>query len=326
MLPLSYYSILPPPVEMKIQLYFMLLRDLVDIGLDIIPGTESSIKQFIELSRKWVDEMDMNDLDFEIHEIKRRMNFVDHCIITSGKNIIGVVKMTYSSFFSLGIDKSADHNTQREVFRLILKDIFYLRPAEIRTTLSSRFKPLFDEAGFRYQFGREKMVLTLGEATALSEVNSEELWFLEWKYFDAVVEMYIDSYRGTIDEKIGMFGEDIAESAIRQVSEGEFGKVVKELSVFYKDGDRLTSGIITSVNENQLFVVIIGTRRSEQGKGIGRKLLTYVITQGRKMGYKTLSLWVTTENISAKGLYTSMNFKSVVSVVSGTLTLRDYES
>ena len=297
----------------------------MEIALEIIPEDEQQIVKFIELSKLWVDEIDNNNIDQELRDIRRRMNYVDHCIIKQDESVVGVVRMTYSSIFSFGVTPDLDESSIKRIFIYLLNDIFYLKPPEVRATLSTRFRRIFEEVGFNYQFGREKMVLHLAEPRGLKDFSDIETEKLDWKAFDAITDMFVDAYRNTVDETIGMFNEDIASSAIQQVKESEFGEVIKDLSIFTRSEGKLTGGVITSENENQLFIVIIGVQREYQGRGIGRILLTRVIEEGQKMGYSTLSLWVTTENIQARSLYKSMNFKVASSVISGKLRFNDYK-
>ena len=297
----------------------------MEISLDIIHEDEQQIVKFIELSKLWVDEIDNNNIDREIQDIRRRMNYVDHCIIKLNESVVGVARITYSSIFSFGVTPDLDDFAIKKIFNYLLNDIFYLKPPEVRATLSTRFRKIFEEVGFKYQFGREKMILHLADPLGLKHISEIETEKLDWKAFDAITDMFVDAYRNTVDETIGMFNEDIAFSAIQQVKEGEYGKIIRDLSIFIRSEGKLIGGVITSENENQLFIVIIGVKREYQGRGIGRILLTRVIEEGKKMGYSNLSLWVTTENIQARSLYQSMNFKVVSRVISGKLRFTDYK-
>jgi ribosomal protein S18 acetylase RimI-like enzyme len=280
----------------------------------MISSEKAEIETFAELSRKWVVEIDDNPLKEDIEEITEKFRFIDHCWIKSEDEIIGVVRINYDNFYSLGNNPEYDEYIE-EILLLIEKDIANWKPHKIKATVNEKYKNYLINLGYKIEFNREKLSLDFKNAQGLEEIENLKFDNLKWKHFYKIVDLFIDAYEGTIDEQIGMFTKDNAVRAIEMIKNSDFGRVMKNLSFFVpNDNDEYIAGAITTINEQTIFLVIIGVRKNLHRTGLGKKLISAIVKGGIKKGYGSINLWVTSENNIARNLYYSMGFEKVIGI------------
>ena len=286
-----------------------------DFEIITISRTDEELIKFIKLSQQWVIESDKNTVEVELGLHKRRMKHMDYCWIILNDRIVGVVKMGVSIFYSIGLDPCLTQEQSFEIFKLIISDISLTAPLRISSNTNAKFWEMLQGLGFVQEFGREKHALELTKVKKTFNYSDLNLEKLNWRKISKITDLFIDAYKNSIDENIGIFNKPSAIIAIQEIKGGLYGIVIPELSYFVISGKKLIAGIITTINESQLFIVIVGVRVEYQYKGIGKKLLSLVIERGKKMGYLWIKLWVTRENIIAKQMYSSLGFVKISKVI-----------
>ena len=304
--------------------WYVMLSSL-NFEINSISHSNEELLKFINLSQRWVIESDKNvdNIDLKRH---RRTNQVEYCWITVENRIVGVVKIGMSLFYSLGLDPGLTENQSTEIFKLIILDISLTAQLKISSNVSESFWKILRNLGFIQEFGREKLALELTKAKKIDDFSDLSLEPLRWKKIKKITELFIDAYKGSIDEKIGIFTEPLAHSAIMEIKEGTFGKVMNELSYFVKVKGKLIGGIVTTLNERELFIVIIGIKQQNQQTGIGKKLISLIITKGKELGFSWIKLWVTRENTIAKRMYASFGFVKINGVIFSTSEVKRYHN
>ncbi len=252
-----------------------------------------------------------NELE-EIQIIEKYRNIRPFWIKNDLEERIGTVKIRRdSTFFGFGVRTDLSEEDIRQIFDLIENEInFWFSKTRLYATVSLEYIDIAIAHDYKIEFSRYKMLLEFDEVENLAPYEDLNLIQFEERYFPEMVECFIDAYSGTIDEKIGMFSATIAHNAIRSIFEGKFGEFKTELSVLYvnSEGNLVGASLIT-ISEGNPLIVIVGVRRDDQGKSLGRKMLSANIELCKKFNYDQLTLWVTKENSSALGLYESIGFK-----------------
>ncbi len=289
----------------------------LEFDIEMIGNTIDEINKFIRLTAKWVQESEKRRLNDAINRIQKNSYFIDHCWIKRGEEIVGVVKIKENTFYGLGLSPKLSEDEIIQILETIIDDVALWRPKQINASVNEKYYKYLKAMGFVKEFSREQMETKIRDVVGKRKIEDYELIDLDWRYKKKFVEMFLDAYKGSIDEKIEMFTSSNANYIMRVIKSGEFGKVIEHLSPFVVHKNNFIGGAICTYFEESLFVAIIGVRRDFQGMGIGRGLLTEITD--RAIDYKEfekISLWVTTENTMARKLYVSMGFKPRVKVIS----------
>lgn len=280
-----------------------------------IHPSDEEIERFVRATIDWAKEREENVFEKELELVHKRSSYIDHCWIYCEFEIIGVVKINYDTFFSLGFKEELSAPEFSRFLDAIVREIQIWHPQKVRGTLHESYRNRAVKYGFDVLFTREKLVLDLSAAQHILPYDELNLHTLKWRHMNKIIELFSDAYRGGVDEKIGMFNEEIASSALEMIKNGRFGKVESSLSFFTEQKGKYTAGVITTYQEEMLFIVIIGVLREMQGQRLGTKLLSAVIDRGLQKGHKKLFLWVTNENTYARRLYYHLGFQKVNGVV-----------
>lgn len=281
--------------------------------LEIIKQKADDQHAFIQASLKYVKEIENKSIKKMVQQLRSDVH-IDHCWIKRGNESIGVVKIFKSTFYSFGVSNDLEEEEISKILHLIESDIAAWRHRKIETTLISNYLQIALENGFKVEFSRMKMSLSLDQTKNLTNYNSLDLKVFQTQYVDPIIEMFVDAYNGGIDEKIGMFGKSVAHSAIHSVLNGKFGTFRSDLSAVIFNENKIIGGALTTIFEGHPFVVIIGVIRRNQKSGFGRKLLSWIINQTKLCKYNEIRLWVTVENNSALKLYESIGFKKMMQI------------
>lgn len=253
-----------------------------------------------------------NEISEEISIIEKYRNIRPFWIRNDLEQNVGTVKIRRdSTFFGFGVIPNLTEDEIKQIFNIIENEInFWFSKTRLYATVSTKYIDAAVAHDYIIEFSRYKMHLEFDEVNNLAPYDDLELIPYAERWFPEMVECFIDAYSGTIDEKIGMFSATIAHNAIRSIFEGKFGEFKTELSVLYVDPDgNLVGASLITISEGNPLIVIIGVLRDEQGKSLGRKMLSANIELCMKYGYDDLTLWVTRENESALSLYQNMGFK-----------------
>lgn len=79
----------------------------------------------------------------------------------------------------------------------------------------------------------------------------------------------------------------------------------------YETAEGIQGYGVMSVAAGEAHILNLCVRPTEQGKGLGKRLLTYIISLARRHGADTLLLEVRPSNLAALGLYRSVGFNEV---------------
>ena len=294
---------------------------MIYLELQFSLASKKELKKFAEFSHKWVIEVNSEKVKSIQGTLKRHYFSFFPYWINAGKNTVAVVQITSNSFHSFGVSDQLNEDIVKEIFKMIIDKITKTATSYIKANASERFLPLLEGLGFKSAYGREKYILKLDQAKGIKDYSGLNLEKLDWTKMGKIIKLFLNAYEGTIDEKIGLFGKKSAPRALRMVMNNEFGKVKNNYSYFTLKNNEYTGGVITSINDDELFIVIIGVHKAFQRISLGRKLMSLIIEKGKKDNYKELSLWVTKKNESAIGFYKSLGFKKQSGVYSMKLQI-----
>lgn len=276
-----------------------------------IRRSKREYREFAQTLIELVPYMKHNNLEEEIEIIQKYRNIRPFWIKNDLEQDVGTVKIRRdSTFFGFGLRADLTLDEVKQIFDIIENEInFWFANTRLYATVSTEYIDMAIAHDYKIEFSRYKMLLDLNKIKCLAPYDDLDLIPYDEKYFPEMVECFIDAYSGTIDEKIGMFSATIAHNAIRSIFEGKFGVFKTELSVLYVNANgNLVGASLITISEGNPLIVIVGVRRDEQGKSLGRKMLSANIELCKKYDYDRLTLWVTKENSTALGLYESIGF------------------
>jgi len=271
--------------------------------------------EYAESILKLVREVDQRPIHVEVERIKSQYH-IDHYYINKNGKHIGLVKIFQGNYFYLGLEDYIDENEYIPILQLIENNVGGWRIDRIEATLHEQYREAAEEMGYFVDFSRIKMVLDLKDAKALdTDFSSIERTYARGD-LTHLIDMASDAYRDSVDEQIGVFSGGMATSAISSILKGSYGEFRADMTpIIVEEGTQYIEGAsMTTISEGEPFVVLIGVRRAEQGKGLGRKLLSWVIQKSIENNYEKLRLWVTVGNEKAFDLYSSVGFKEVTRI------------
>ncbi|MHA2253029.1 MAG: GNAT family N-acetyltransferase [Candidatus Kariarchaeaceae archaeon] len=282
--------------------------------IELIKRTRDEMIKFAKSTMELVKEYDKKSVSMELDHIRSQFH-IDNCWIFDGEEKVGVVKIHRSTFYALGLLEKLSDSDILNILKLIVSDISPLNVQRIEGTLHSDYVKFAEKIGFKHEFSREKLYLNLNETSNIRDFQDLDIRTYRVTDFKQITNMFIDAYQGSVDERIGMFGKEIAYSAIQSIIRGNFGEFKTDLSaVVLDDKGEIMAGVMTTISEEIPFIIIIGVSRKSQNLGLGRKLLSWIIAKLGENQYESLKLWVTVENRRAYQLYKSMGFQSALSV------------
>jgi len=293
------------------------LTTQADYSLDLLKKRPQDVYGYAEATLKLVKEMDQRPINVEVNRINSQYH-IDHYYILKKRERIGVVKIFQGNYFALGLEETVPPDDYPIILHAIEDYLGGWRINRIEATLHENFKPAFLHNGYQIEFCRIKMVLKLSQSTKL--VDSDETISRTYQTGDlhGIVEMASDAYRGSVDEQIGVFSGGMASSAISSILKGAYGEFRDDMTplIVAEGSNYIEAASITTISEGNPFVVLIGVRRAEQGKGYGRALLSWVIRKALEEGFEEIRLWVTAGNTIAYNLYQSMGFEDLTRIYS----------
>lgn len=287
--------------------------ETTEISIELLTREYDEMKLFAEFSQKYVEEVDKRPIIDEIKKIKARSH-IDHCWILRNKEKLGIVKIIRGNFYNLGVPSDLDTTQLNEILSIIEKDILAFHNYRIEGTMHSKYLPIALDRDYKVEFSRKKMELDFSNLKNCIPIRTIELKPYKNDHFRELTDVYIDAYKGSIDERVGMFDQSIAYSALKSIMSNDFGSFRPDLSGLVFIDKELIGGILITILENCPFVVIVGLKRKYQLKRRGRELMCWAIEKSRKDGYNKMRLWVTTENEIALRLYENLGFKEILSI------------
>lgn len=121
---------------------------------------------------------------------------------------------------------------------------------------------------------------------------------------DKLKYIYLNSFKGSIDENLGLFNSRRVNEYLKAVINGEFGKFFSQCS-WMNDYSAI---LVTKINEKTAFIPILGVIKPEQNRKIGYQLIKKAIISCKENHIDKITLWVTEENSSAMKLYSKLGF------------------
>ena len=193
----------------------------------------------------------------------------------------------------------------------------------IRGEFSDHYLEYFQEIGFKAMYTRKKLggsIEELQHQINLLDYDSEELkgGTISSVSVDSDLYKLVSlSFKGSLDEKYGIFNEKMLWSNLVRIKQDVFGKIIYPASLVYTDPEGTVCGVIlvTRISGATGFVIIMCTAPSHRGKGIAKKLLAQSIKKQAEIGIKQCIMWVTEGNV-AENLYTKVGFKKIANFVS----------
>ncbi len=282
--------------------------------IELIKRARPEMIKFATMTMELVKEYDKKSISKELDHIQSQFH-IDNCWILREEEPVGVVKIYRSTFYALGLIETLSDEEKITILQLMVSDMSPWNSNRIEATLHTDYYDYAKKIGFKCEFSREKLYLNLNAKNNVQDFQDLNIRTYRVTDFKQITNMFIDAYQGSIDEKIGMFGKEIAYSAIQSIIRGNFGEFQKDLSAVVLDANNdIIAGVMTTISEGLPFIIIIGVSRISQNLGFGRKLLSWVIAKAEEHQYESMKLWVTVENHHAYQLYNSIGFKPVLKV------------
>lgn len=120
------------------------------------------------------------------------------------------------------------------------------------------------------------------------------------------------AFRGTVDDEGETFADAMAE--VENLLAGAYGRFLPDCSFVVEDGEFLVSASLVSWFEQHEapLLAFTMTRPEAQRRGLARFLLQHSINALQSAGFARLTLIVTEANTTARRLYESLGFRSMV--------------
>lgn len=137
----------------------------------------------------------------------------------------------------------------------------------------------------------------------------QEILSAEQKYLKEIASCALDAYKDTVDYE----GEDLDQTIeeVQRVYEGFYGPFMKEASFIYLEDETVYAGLLTCLYRGEPTITYTFTRKSRQRLGYATQLIGFACQRLYELGYHSLFLYVTTENLDALRLYESLGFQEV---------------
>ena len=174
-----------------------------------------------------------------------------------------------------------------------------------------------------HRFDRNFMIADLNDDASLQSDRagsmSDRFFIRTWddSHFSSVARTIYRSYRGEDDSKINSLyaTEEGCGELLSILTEtiwcGSFQPEVSKVAVDREGVSIVGAAIVSRIAPRVGHIGQVSVLPEHQGFGIGRALITEVISELQRMGYSRSSLAVTTTNERASRLYNKCGFKTV---------------
>ncbi len=267
---------------------------------------QNELDEFVRMTLELVSYLDYRTEEEERYKYQY-LSHINFYWIKRGDDTVGVVKTSLFYFYDLGLISLSDAEI-RSIIELIELQMRQAFTGKVQGNIISDYLSITADLGWEEHYSRYRMVLDLSEMKNTLQLDYKHKNTCDYDILK-LSSFFIDAYSGGIDERIGMLTKDSIGDSLVDIINDKFGPLRCELSVvaFNRWGKVVGVSMIT-ISEGCPFLVIIGVKKNQQGKGLGRKLLSYNIDKCIEMGYKCMKLWVTKDN-PAVYLYESMGFR-----------------
>lgn len=120
--------------------------------------------------------------------------------------------------------------------------------------------------------------------------------------------LMVDAYRGTVDWQEGD-DESVAKSELEKVFAGKYGQFLESASLcLVDDFGAAKAQIACSLIDSEPTILFVYTASKFKRQGLAERLIRQAAFELHRLGYETVSLYVTEQN-PALSLYERLGFK-----------------
>ncbi|MCY3412564.1 MAG: GNAT family N-acetyltransferase [Candidatus Heimdallarchaeota archaeon] len=268
----------------------------------------SELHDFARYTLASIKYLDYKTLEEELLRIQLLHHIEFYWILCDGKRV-GVVKFSLFYFYDFGLFEEIDDQNLEVIFMILEEKLRKAFTGRLQGNIESTYLPVSKNIGWKEEYSRYRMFLDFSKVKGMSDYS--KIKYTTARNFDLheLHELFSSAYSGSIDEKIGLITRSTIDDSISDIKYGKYGDLLEDQSIIaYNRWGRIIGASLITFSENSAFLVIIGVRRNQQHKGLGRKLLTYNIEKSIEAGFTDMKLWVTMNN-SAVRFYESMGFE-----------------
>lgn len=152
-----------------------------------------------------------------------------------------------------------------------------------------------------YNLKKEKRILIPERVTV-----NENIDYSNFHISDEVAELFYKSYKNSSDDE----GESIEDwkLILNDFMNGNYGVIIKDLcELLYIQGN-IAGGIVTALDEEELYIVTLAVLPEYRGKNLSINLLSRLLMKAQEKEYQKIVLYVTDSNIPAINIYNKAGF------------------
>ena len=153
-----------------------------------------------------------------------------------------------------------------------------------------------------YNLKKEKKIFIPEQVTLDENIN-----YSNFHIGDKVAGLFYKSYKNSSDDE----GESIEDwkSILNDFMNGKYGVIIKDLcELLYIQGN-IADGIVTALDEGELYIVTLAVLPEYRGKNLSLNLLSRLLMKAQEKGYEKIVLYVTDSNIPAINIYNKAGFE-----------------
>lgn len=306
---------------------------LINPEITIIPLADAGLaaleKLFDEECAEWLDllKWDYKGASMLIRDVARQHQ-LSGFVATSGNRVIGfayyVIEGSRCSIGDIYVSKPwRGIGLDRELAIAILDKLERLRrlrriESQYVGLGNDEADGLFQERGFE-RLERSYMLVGLGADEDRSRsAELPDISIRPWRQsdFEQAARVIHRSYRGQHDSRINSQYQTVQGCAeLMTILTDHFwcGDFLPEVSLVGARTSGVLAGVLIAsrVASGVGHLGQISVHPAHQGRGIGRRMIEKALSNFRQLGYKSVSLAVTTANTSAFHLYESCGFRTI---------------
>ena len=153
-----------------------------------------------------------------------------------------------------------------------------------------------------YNLKKEKKIFIPEQVTLDENIN-----YSNFHIGDEVAELFYKSYKNSSDDE----GESIEDwkLILNDFMNGNYGVIIKDLcELLYIQGN-IAGGIVTALDEGELYIVTLAVLPEYRGKNLSLNLLSRLLMKAQEKGYEKIVLYMTDSNIPAINIYNKAGFE-----------------
>ena len=311
----------------------MATAPLIDPEIRIVPLVDADLggleRLFDEECAEWLDllKWDYKGASMLIRDVARQHQLSGFVAI-SGNAIIGfayyVIEGSRCSIGAIYVSKSwRGIGLDKEMASTILDQLDGLRrlrriESQYVGVGNDEADALFQERGFE-RLERSYMLVELGpDEAARSLAVLPDISLRPWEQtdFEQAARVIHRSYRGKHDSRINSQYRNLQGCAeLLTILTDHFwcGDFLPQVSLIAVRSSGALAGVLIAsrVASGVGHLGQISVHPAHQGRGIGRRMIETALSDFRRLGYKSVSLAVTTANANAFHLYESCGFRTI---------------